>query len=142
MGGRSLRCGLVAAALLVAFTACSSSSSGGIKGTESDFKITLDKTSASAGKVTFNVTNNGPSTHEFVIFKTNLPQDQLPTKKENGAVVVNETGPGVQHIDEIPGINKGDTKSLTVNLKPGKYVIICNLPTHYQLGMHVPFTVK
>jgi uncharacterized cupredoxin-like copper-binding protein len=77
-----------------------------------------------------------------VVFKTDLPEGNLPTKKEKGAVIVNETGPGVTHIDEIPGLNKGDSKDLTVDLKPGKYVVICNLPTHYQLGMHAAFTVK
>lgn len=141
MGGvRTLRCALAAATLCFAFAACSSS--GGINGTEKDFSISLSKSSASAGDVKFHVTNNGKQTHEFVIFKTNLAEGSLPTTKEKGAVIVNESGPGVTHVDEIPGINPGDSKDLTVNLKAGKYVIICNLPGHYQLGMHTTFTVK
>jgi uncharacterized cupredoxin-like copper-binding protein len=142
MGVRTLRGVLAVATLCFAFAGCSSSSSGGVNATEKDFSINLDSSSASSGKVTFHVTNNGPSTHEFVVFKTDLPEGNLPTKKEKGAVIVNETGPGVTHIDEIPGLNKGDSKDLTVDLKPGKYVVICNLPTHYQLGMHAAFTVK
>jgi uncharacterized cupredoxin-like copper-binding protein len=142
MGVRTLRGVLAVATLCFAFAGCSSSSSGGVNATEKDFSINLDSSSASSGKVTFHVTNNGPSTHEFVVFKTDLPEGSLPTKKENGAVIVNETAPGVQHIDEVEDVAKGDTKDLTVNLKPGKYVVICNLPTHYQLGMHASLTVK
>jgi uncharacterized cupredoxin-like copper-binding protein len=140
MGARTIRYVLAAAALSVAFAGCSSS--GGVKATESDFKIVLDKTSASSGDVTFNVNNDGPSTHEFVVFKTDLPEASLPTKKENGAVIVDEEGQGVTHIDEVEDVAKGASEDLTVNLKPGKYVVLCNLPTHYQLGMHASFTVK
>ena len=118
------------------------SSSGGVKATESDFKIALDSTSASSGDVTFNVVNNGPSVHEFVVFKTDLAEDSLPTKKENGAVIVDEEGSGLTVIDEIEDIAEGDTQDLTVDLDAGKYVLICNLPTHYQLGMHAAFTVE
>jgi uncharacterized cupredoxin-like copper-binding protein len=28
-----------------------------------------------------------------------------------------------------------------VLLKPGAYVMICNIPGHYQSGMHAPFRV-
>ena len=118
------------------------SGSGGVKATESDFKIALDSTSASSGDVTFNVVNNGPSVHEFVVFKTDLAEDSLPTKKENGAVIVDEEGSGLTAIDEIEDIAEGDTQDLTVDLDAGKYVLICNLPTHYQLGMHAAFTVE
>ena len=118
------------------------SSSGGVKATESDFKIALDSTSASSGDVTFNVVNNGPSVHEFVVFKTDLAEDSLPTKKENGAVIVDEEGSGLTVIDEIEDIAEGDTQDLTVDLDAGKYVLICNLPTHYQLGMHAAFAVE
>jgi plastocyanin len=132
----------VIVAIMVAFVFGACSSSGGVKATEKDFDITLGSSSASSGDVTFNVENNGPSTHEFVVFKTDLAEGSLPTKKENGAVIVDEEGTGVTHIDEIEDLAKGDSQDLTVNLKPGKYVVLCNLPTHYQLGMHAAFTVK
>jgi uncharacterized cupredoxin-like copper-binding protein len=140
MGVRTLRYVLVGAMLCAAFSACSSS--GGVDATEKDFSISLAKSSADAGDITFHVTNNGPSTHEFVVFKTDLAEDALPTTKENGAVIVDESGQGVEHIDEIEDITKGSSEDLTVNLKAGKYVVICNLPTHYQLGMHAAFTVN
>ena len=33
------------------------------------------------------------------------------------------------------------TKALTLDLAPGHYAFVCNLPAHYGLGMHVDFTV-
>jgi uncharacterized cupredoxin-like copper-binding protein len=137
---RIFKYAVVALAACFGLGACSSS--GGVETTEKDFAITLGSSSASSGDVTFNVTNDGPSVHEFVVFKTDLPEGSLPTKKENGAVIVDEEGAGLTHIDEIEDITKGSTEDLTVNLDPGKYVVLCNLPTHYQLGMHASFTVK
>lgn len=50
---------------------------------------------------------------------------------------------GGSHVDEIEALNVGDTKTLTVSLEPGKYVLfICNLTAHYTLGMYVAFTVE
>ena len=86
--------------------------------------------------------NDGPSTHEFVVFKTDLAEDDLPTTKENGAVIVDEDGGGLTLIDEVEDIASGDSQDLTVKLDAGKYVLICNLPTHYQLGMHASFTAE
>ncbi len=34
------------------------------------------------------------------------------------------------------------TKKLTLDLKPGHYAIICNLPGHYLGGMYTDLTVK
>ena len=31
--------------------------------------------------------------------------------------------------------------TLTLNLKPGKYQLFCNVPGHYAAGQHIPFTV-
>ena len=127
-------------ALGVAAAACGGG--GGVKATESDFKIELGSSSAKAGEVTFNVENNGPSVHEFVVFKTDLAQDALPTKQdENGIEIVDEEGQGVEHIDEIEDIAVGSSQDLKVNLAAGKYVLICNLPAHYTQGMHTAFTV-
>ena len=44
-------------------------------------------------------------------------------------------------VGEIGNIGKGKTKSKTFTLKAGKYVLVCNIAKHYQLGMRAPFTV-
>jgi uncharacterized cupredoxin-like copper-binding protein len=38
-------------------------------------------------------------------------------------------------------LGSGAIKRLTLDLKPGRYVLICNLATHYQSGMHTELTV-
>ena len=110
---------------------------GAIAVTLKDFELTLSSSSAPAGMVKFDVTNDGPSEHEFVVFKTDLAEDALPV--EGGAV--NEEGAGVEHIDEIEEFPAGETMSKTFDLAAGKYVMICNLPGHYEQGMHASFEV-
>ena len=138
--GSRLGVALVGALLLGA--ACGGggdSSSGGVKVTEKDFSIAVDPSSVGNGEVTFTITNEGPSTHEFVVFKSDLAPDKLPLDSSAGQV--DEEGQGVQHIDEKEDIAKGASTTLKVTLDPGSYVLICNLPGHYQQGMHVGLTV-
>ncbi|HEV8683545.1 MAG TPA: hypothetical protein VGS09_12355 [Actinomycetota bacterium] len=143
---RTLR--LLAAALVLAGLAVSCG--GGEKTTVSvtvqEFSVIPAQDSAPAGSVTFDVENTGPNdTHEFVVIKTDLAPDALPTD-ENGAVL--EEGEGMEVIDEIEDIAVGDTPSLTVDLEAGSYVLICNIydeeeqEAHYQEGMRTAFTVE
>jgi uncharacterized cupredoxin-like copper-binding protein len=144
IGRRSFVRLTIAAAITLLAAACGGGSGGGnnVSATEKDFSISLDSSTASSGSVTFDIKNEGPSLHEFVVFKTDLAEDQLPTKTESGATIVDEEGQGVQHIDEVEDINPDATEQLTVNLQPGKYVVICNLPAHYMQGMHASLTVN
>jgi uncharacterized cupredoxin-like copper-binding protein len=134
-----------AAIAMLGGVACSSSSSssssagstaGGVSATEMDFSITLSSSTAPAGSVTFNITNNGPSTHEFVVIQTDDAPDALPVK--NGTV--DESGLTI--VDENEAVVPGTTVPLSVDLKAGSYVIICNVSGHYQSGMHTGFTVS
>ena len=126
----------------VATTAAPAPSGSGagaaIAATEQDFKISLNPTTGAAGDTTFDVTNNGPSTHEFVVFKTDLAPESLPIKDG----IVDEKGKGVTQLGVVADIAPGETKDLSLQLEPGSYVAICNLPGHYQAGMHAGFTVS
>jgi uncharacterized cupredoxin-like copper-binding protein len=102
--------------------------------------------SAPAGEVLFNVENTGPDdVHEFVILKTDLEPDALPTADDGS---VDEAGEGIEVIDEIEDIPVGETQSLTVDLEAGGYVLICNIydetenEAHYAEGMLAAFTVE
>jgi uncharacterized cupredoxin-like copper-binding protein len=114
--------------------------------TVQEFAVIPASSSAPAGDVTFDVTNKGPDdTHEFVVFKTDLAPDALPTAEDGS---VDEEGEGLELIDEIEDIAVGDTPTLTVSLDAGSYVFICNIydeaeqEAHYQEGMRVAFTVQ
>ena len=131
-----------AAALAFAVGSCGgddTASGGGIGATEADYSITLDESTAAAGEVTFDVTNEADQVHEFVVFKTDLAEDALPTNEDGD---VDEAGEGVEAVDEIEDIEGGTTQSLTVTLDAGNFVVLCNLPGHYKQGMHASFTVS
>ena len=111
-----------------------------------EFAVIPASSSAPAGDVTFNVTNEGPDdVHEFVVFRSDLAPDALPTAEDGS---VEETGEGVELQDEIEDIAVGDTQSVTIDLAAGDYVLICNIydeaeqESHYQEGMRVAFTVE
>jgi uncharacterized cupredoxin-like copper-binding protein len=128
---------LLFAGALLLLPGCSGD--GGVGVTLADYSVTPDESSAPAGDVTFDITNDAEQTHEFVVFKTDLAEDQLPTNEDGD---IDEEGEGVEHIDEIEDVAGGTTQSLTVNLEAGNYVLICNLPGHYRQGMHASFTVE
>jgi len=88
---------------------------------------------AAAGKVTFKVHNAGTVTHEFVVLKTNKPAGDLLKGAE-----ADETG----NVGETGDLKAGTSKTLSLNLPPGHYALICNLPGHYKAGQHTDFTVK
>lgn len=133
----------LAAALLIA-TACNGSpgtaatgvpGDGTIVTSEKDFGIALEETSTQAGSTTFDITNDGPSTHEFVVFTTDLAEDALPV---DGSTVTEEN---LDLVDEVEDIAPGAGTSLTVDLEPGSYVVICNIEGHYTAGMYAALTV-
>ena len=107
------------------------------------YKITISKNTANAGEMTFHIHNDATDlTHEFVIFKTDLPEGELPLTDEG---IVEEEADGVTLIDEAEDIEPGASTDLTVTLDPGNYVLLCNTDSdqlHYMHGMHVAFTVK
>jgi uncharacterized cupredoxin-like copper-binding protein len=106
---------------------------------ESDFKIDLSATTATPGSVTFHVRNTGAQVHEFVVIKTDTAGDQMP--QASGGTEVEEESTGLTVVDEIEDIAAGASADLDVTLDAGHYVLICNVPGHYQLGMHTDFTV-
>ena len=116
--------------------------------TVQEFAVLPAQDEVPAGDVTFSVTNDGPEdTHEFVVFKTDLAPDALPTASDGS---VDEEGEGVELVDEIEDIAVGDSPELTVSLEAGSYVLISNIVedegdetiVHHQQGMRTAFTVE
>jgi uncharacterized cupredoxin-like copper-binding protein len=133
---------IVAAILAVSALAGCSSGPSKVDVSLTTYVITLSTDSVKAGEVTFHVTNDATDlVHEFVIFKTDLPEDQLPLTAEN---IVDEAGAGITFINEVEDVEQGTSKDLTVTLEPGRYVLLCNTAenNHYMRGMHIVFTVK
>jgi uncharacterized cupredoxin-like copper-binding protein len=133
---------LILAMVGLALPACGGNGggdNGGVAVTLRDFEITLAQDTLPAGTVSFDIRNEGPSVHEFVVFRTDLAADALPT---NDAGEVDEEGEGVELVDEVEDIAVDATATLDVDLDPGSYVAVCNLPGHYAQGMATGFTVE
>ena len=126
--------------LAVVAAGCSSTAKAREKGVNVDmtnFAFNLDKTEVPAGKITFHVKNAKDAVeHEMVVIKTDLDAGQLPT---NADQTVDESK--LDSKGEVE-VEAGETKDLTVDLTPGHYVLLCNIPGHYAQGMVANFTVQ
>ncbi len=96
--------------------------------------LTPDTTSVPAGPVTFTMHNAGTVEHEMVVLKTDTPADQLTVGSDDKVSEDDSVG-------EVSETEAGDTGTLTVDLEPGKYVLVCNIAKHYGKGMYAAFTV-
>jgi uncharacterized cupredoxin-like copper-binding protein len=102
----------------------------------SDYKITVNVPSVKAGSVKIGVRNLGAMEHSFEVIKTDLAPDKLPV--DGATAKASEDG----KVGQIPSIAAGTSAAVTIDMTPGKYVFICNIAGHYQLGMHAGFTVE
>jgi uncharacterized cupredoxin-like copper-binding protein len=93
--------------------------------------------SVPAGKVAITAPNKGKVEHELVLLKTDVDPGKLKTEKDGEVNEDAYSGPG-----EIPDVESGETGKTTLNLKPGTYAMICNVPGHYKAGMYGHVTVK
>ncbi len=104
--------------------------------------------SVAAGSVTFDISNVGLIAHEFKVVKLNdagMAADlaNLPTE----AGLISETGNMVDGVGTVLGslleadLPADSSDELTLNLDAGEYMLLCNVATHYQLGMWSEFTV-
>jgi uncharacterized cupredoxin-like copper-binding protein len=109
--------------------------SGAVSVGLSEWKVTPSTTTAAAGPVTFDVHNAGAQPHEMVVLKTTKAAAALG---KAGTARLPETG----HAGEVATLKAGASGKTTIDLKPGHYVLICNLPGHWTAGMRSDFTVK
>lgn len=111
-------------------------SKGEIRADLKEYSIALTSTTMRSGTVTFVARNGGGAAHSFIVIKTDVAADKLPldqqkqTAKEDGKVG------GLDQVDP------GKSQNLRLELPAGHYVIICNVATHYQLGMRAELTVN
>src|SRR3954447_3152960 len=87
--------------------------------TATDFKFDPSDPSVKAGNVTFNLKNDGQTTHSLEIEDVNGQDQELESE-----------------------VSAGQSGQLTVNLPPGKYEFYCPVSNHKELGMEGEVTVK
>jgi uncharacterized cupredoxin-like copper-binding protein len=100
---------------------------------ERDFKISAPAT-LPAGKVDLSVDNRGPDDHELIVARVS---NRLPRRSDG--LTVDEKALGSRAVGTLePGIGE---RHLDVDLRPGRYVMFCNMQGHYLGGMVRTFRV-
>jgi len=100
--------------------------------------ITVDQTTVPAGEVTFAVTNDSKAIiHEMVLAPVFDRSRALPYSTDD--LSADEEAAG--SLGEVSELEPGKSGALTVTLTPGDYLLYCNIPGHYILGMWTLITV-
>jgi uncharacterized cupredoxin-like copper-binding protein len=118
------------------------------KGLGGPMTVAVFQSTVKAGNVTFKVINVGTIEHELVVLKSNTPFDQLPVNNAGDPPApVASGGDKVSEDTNIgetgdPNLKTGDARIFVIkSMKPGKYVLVCNIARHYGLGMRAALTV-
>jgi uncharacterized cupredoxin-like copper-binding protein len=101
--------------------------------------IDINVKSVPAGKVTFEVTNTGEDMqHEMLVAPIKDENTALPYKESESRVDEEASG----DLGEVSELDPGKSGSLTVDMKPGLYILYCNIPGHYTWGMWTTLKVE
>ncbi len=107
--------------------------------------LTPSSTSVAAGRVTFVATNFGHLNHEFLILP--MPADGLGTRPVGADGKIDESASLGEASKSCAsgtgnGIAPGSRSWVTLNLGPGTYELLCDMPWHYANGMYASLTVR
>jgi len=108
-------------------------------------RLAADRATVPHGEVTLLVTNVGQLSHETVVLPLSGSR-AAGTRPIGGGGQVDETG-GLGEASatcaegEGRGILPRTAAWMTIDLPPGRYELMCNLPGHYQAGMCTHLTV-
>lgn len=91
-----------------------------------------------SGKTDLTITNVGAAPHELLVFKSDLKPSAYPT---DAAGDIKEKGAGVKLVSDGDNIDPAGTQTRTIDLAPGKYLFVCNIPGHFKQGMFSVVTV-
>ena len=111
-----------------------------------EWAILSDIVEVEAGIVYFLVENQGPEhPHELLVIRSELGLGEFPVV--DGAIPEGT----LDIVDEIEEFASESWASIALDLKPGRYILLCNiveieedgtLESHFELGMRVPFIVR
>ena len=132
----------VAAAVLCGHTVAAhggdaSASATRARVTEKDFRITAPR-SAVAGELLLTVVNKGPDNHELIVVRKTGAR--LPFRSD-GLTVDEDALEAVKQSSLEPG-PPSSTRILRLRLRPGRYVLFCNMSGHFLAGMRAELVVR
>jgi uncharacterized cupredoxin-like copper-binding protein len=118
-----------------------------------EWKITPQETTLRAGKVKLVSRNDGKIEHELLVLKTDRAAESLPLGLDGPALTL----PGMKLVVGTPHkhgdlfepgalkrkhIPAGSSRRDSITLAKGRYVLLCNLPGHYQAGQRATLVVE
>lgn len=108
------------------------------RGMMGGMSLRVNVTSVKAGQVTFDVTNLSRSiVHEMIVVAVENPNAPLPYDYNTGQIPETQ----VKMLGETDEMQPNAERTITLDLNPGAYLLICNVPGHYAAGMWTPLTV-
>jgi uncharacterized cupredoxin-like copper-binding protein len=101
--------------------------------------ININPKSVLHGKVKFNVKNTSKNViHEMILSPVTDESKPLTyIDKENKVDEESSI-----HLGEVSELDPGKSGSLIVDVKPGKYILYCNIAGHYMAGMWTMLEVR
>jgi hypothetical protein len=103
-----------------------------------EYRIDVDRVLAPSGRVNLDIRNDGRVVHEVVVLRTDYAAGALPRdSRDRDKVDAYDAGTVVDDAEVAPQ----RTFTLRTTLKPGTYVLLCDLPGHYAHGMYRAFRV-
>jgi uncharacterized cupredoxin-like copper-binding protein len=104
-----------------------------------NMRISLDHATVTAGRVTFRAMNRSKNLiHELIVVRVDPKKPGLPYDEKKTEVIEKQ----IQHLGEISDLKPGAAGAMTLSLKAGSYVLICNQPGHYKAGMVANLSVN
>jgi len=101
-------------------------------------QMKLGRDSVPAGQVRFEAVNDSKSlVHEMIVVKTDHDPSSFPYDSKKDEVIEAK----VKSLGEVSELEPGKSGHLSVNLKPGRYVLYCNQAGHMHQGMWAHFSV-
>jgi uncharacterized cupredoxin-like copper-binding protein len=129
---------LAAAPLLSACGSDTEPGSGSVAVTLRLGGLDVSPASLPSGRITFRVDNaDSVEVHELVVARSDLAAAELPL--DSLGEEVDESA--LEVVDEVEDVAPAAAGELTVDLQPGHYVLLCNLPGHYGASMFADFEV-
>ncbi|HEX5857356.1 MAG TPA: multicopper oxidase domain-containing protein [Microbacterium sp.] len=101
----------------------------GIDVTLGDMWVKSSAPTVKAGKVAFNVKNEGAAMHGLAI-------TPAPAKVDGG--MLDESS----FLGKGADLGAGESETVTWDLEPGEYELVCHLAGHYMAGQKLPFKVE
>jgi len=107
--------------------------------TKATMAMKADPATVPAGQVTFEVNNDSKAVvHEMIVMAIPDATKPLPFNTNENRVDEDKAG----DLGEVSELDPGKSGKLVLTLKPGAYLLYCNVPGHYMSGMWTTFTVK